>query len=164
MGETGQQGAHADLKTMCSSSGSTLKYSVGVVRTQHAGIWSPEQCNSQARGWGYTPNLTLCVCVCLHDTCCRRLLRPEEGNGCGRWEQNSGLLEEQQVLWTTESSVQPCTDHLESLICPSWGRKKDFMCFRSRPCRYRDTTVLPTQNMCSGMAHFDHQLDWIWEN
>ena len=58
--ETGQQGAHADLKTMCFSSGSSLKYPVGVVltplqggvRTQHAGIWSPDQLAGHGRGEG----------------------------------------------------------------------------------------------------------------
>ena len=38
---------------------------LGGVRTWHAGIWSPDQYNSQAKGagmnardWGYVPNLT----------------------------------------------------------------------------------------------------------
>ena len=49
-GETGQQGAHADSKSMCSSSRRLLKNPVGLVlipytgrgQDLHAGIWSPE--------------------------------------------------------------------------------------------------------------------------
>lgn len=56
--ETGQEGALAVPKTMCSSARIPLKYSVGQVltlsgvgiRTWHAGIQSQEQRNSQARG------------------------------------------------------------------------------------------------------------------
>jgi hypothetical protein len=94
--------------------------------------------------------MVLCVHVCLCTVCVQCLQRPEEGAGsagtrvaavsvplCACWKLNPGPLKD-QVLLTTEPSLQPLNIIFKKKIRLTWGWKdgsavKSTGCFSRGP-------------------------------
>lgn len=73
---------------------------------------------------------SLFMCVCLHDVPHGGFRSPGTGvtEGrelpCGRWEQNSGPLQEQQVLLTTKPALRFPSFGSDHKGCPFWDWAK----------------------------------------